>query len=205
MRDDDGGTARGRDERTLRVSHPDEPFEGQNSQFGKQPPSGPTGNIPPPVPGQPPYGQQPVPPYGQQPIPPYGQQPTSPYGQQPDPYGQPSPYGQQPPFGQQPPYGQQGQFGQPAPWTRPVGTPPPNHLVYAILTTLLCCMPLGIVSIVFAAQVNSKWAMGDVHGAYVSSQRARQFAFWSAVSVLIIAAFYFVLVLIGGGLGALDG
>jgi hypothetical protein len=27
----------------------------------------------------------------------------------------------------------------------------PNHLVWAILATLFCCLPLGIVSIVYAA------------------------------------------------------
>lgn len=199
------------------MSSSDEPFDGQNSQFGKQPPSGPTGNIPPHVPGQPPYGQ---------PTPPYGQQP-SPYGQQPDPYSQQSgSYGQQPgQYGQQqPPYGQSGQFGQspqfgqstpyggtppygqaPSPWSGSAGTPPPNHLVWAILTTIFCCLPLGIVSIVFAAQVNSKWAMGDVQGAYQSSARAKQFATWSAISVGIIVAFYFLLALVGGGLGALEG
>ena len=40
----------------------------------------------------------------------------------------------------------------------PGGAPPPNHLVWAILSTLFCCLPLGIASIVFAAQVNSKYA-----------------------------------------------
>ena len=37
----------------------------------------------------------------------------------------------------------------------------PNYLVQAILTTLFCCLPLGIVSIVFATQVNSKLSVGD--------------------------------------------
>jgi hypothetical protein len=61
------------------------------------------------------------------------------------------------------------------------GAPPPNYLVWAILTTVLCCLPLGVVSIVFAAQVNSKWAAGDVAGAHDSSAKARKFAIWSAI------------------------
>ena len=32
----------------------------------------------------------------------------------------------------------------------------PNNLVWAILTTLFCCLPAGIVSIVYAAQVNGR-------------------------------------------------
>ena len=31
---------------------------------------------------------------------------------------------------------------------------PPNYLVWAILSTLCCCQPLGIVAIIFAANVN---------------------------------------------------
>ena len=41
---------------------------------------------------------------------------------------------------------------------QPMGAPPPNNLVWAILSTLFCCLPLGIVSIVYAAQVNGKYA-----------------------------------------------
>ncbi len=41
----------------------------------------------------------------------------------------------------------------------------PNCLVQAILVTAFCCLPFGIVSIVFAAQVNGKVAAGDVRGA----------------------------------------
>ena len=41
--------------------------------------------------------------------------------------------------------------------SEPVAGPPPyvpNHLVWAILVTIFCCLPFGIVSIVYAAQVN---------------------------------------------------
>src|SRR5438128_1439779 len=34
----------------------------------------------------------------------------------------------------------------------------PNYLVQSILCTLFCCLPFGIVAIVYAAQVNSKVA-----------------------------------------------
>ena len=47
----------------------------------------------------------------------------------------------------------------------------PNHLVWAILSTLFCCLPLGIVSIVFAAQVDGKRAAGDLAGAQEASRR----------------------------------
>ncbi|RHA37864.1 CD225/dispanin family protein [Cellulomonas rhizosphaerae] len=70
-------------------------------------------------------------------------------------------------------------------------TPPPNYLVWAILTTVLCCLPLGIASIVFSSQVNSKFAQGDYAGAASSSNKAKQFAMWSAIvgGVFIVIAF----------------
>jgi len=80
-----------------------------------------------------------------------------------------------PPGGGYPPPGPPG-GGYP-----PGAPPPPNYLVWAILTTLCCCLPLGVVSIVFAAQVNSKWVAGDRAGAVDSSKKAKTFAIWSAV------------------------
>jgi Interferon-induced transmembrane protein len=55
----------------------------------------------------------------------------------------------------------------------------PNHLVWAILSTLCCCIPTGIVAIVYAAQVNSKLAGGDYYGAQESSDNAKM---WSLIS-----------------------
>ncbi len=61
----------------------------------------------------------------------------------------------------------------------PAGVPQasvPNYLVQAILVTLCCCLPFGIVSIIFASQVNTKLAVGDVAGATEASRQAKLFA-----------------------------
>jgi hypothetical protein len=42
---------------------------------------------------------------------------------------------------------------------------------------VFCCPPGGIVSIIFAAQVNSKIAAGDIAGATESSGKAKMFMF----------------------------
>ena len=86
-----------------------------------------------------------------------------------------------------------GQYGAPA-WGGPTGAPPPNHLVWAILTTLFCCLPLGIASIVFAAQVNSKYTAGDYAGAQESSRKARQFALWGTIVGVVLIVLYLVIV-----------
>jgi hypothetical protein len=63
---------------------------------------------------------------------------------------------------------------------------PPNYLVWAILSTVLCFLPLGIASIVFAAQVNSKWAVGDVAGAQHASEIAKKLTIWTVVIGVIL-------------------
>ena len=145
-----------------------------------------SGSTPPPDPNEPP-----PPPDWSQPAP--GQPP---YGSQPQ-YGQP-PYGSQPPYGGQPQYGAQPQYGQPygAPYGQP-GTPPPNYLVWAILTLIFCCWPLSIASIVFAAQVNGKYAAGDLAGAQESSRKAKQFALWSAISACVLFGLLIALFIVG--------
>jgi len=55
----------------------------------------------------------------------------------------------------------------------------PNYLVQAILTTIFCCLPFGIVAIVFAAQVNSKLAAGDYAGAVQTSNQAKMWCWIS--------------------------
>lgn len=80
----------------------------------------------------------------------------------------------------------------------PYGTPPDNYLVWGILATVLCCLPLGIPSIVFASQVNTKWAAGDAAGALDASRKARQFAMWSFIAGLVTMAVYFGFVILAG-------
>jgi hypothetical protein len=80
-------------------------------------------------------------------------------------------------------------------------------LVFAILTTIFCCQILGIVSIVFAAQVNSKWYAGDIQGALDASKNAKLWAWIAFGSGLIIAIIFSILAAFGvlaGILGGMD-
>lgn len=96
-----------------------------------------------------------------------------------------------------------GSAGQPQ-WQPPYGghsgggEPVPNHLVWSILSTVLCCMPFGIVSIVFSTQVNTKQAQGDYTGAVAASKKAKTWAIASAVAGVVA----FVLLVGLGFLGA---
>ncbi|MBT3382731.1 MAG: CD225/dispanin family protein [Prolixibacteraceae bacterium] len=74
-------------------------------------------------------------------------------------------------------------------------SPPPNYLVWAILTTILCCLPFGIVSIIFAAQVNSKWVAGDFTGAQNASKNAKVWAWVSFAVGISVAVIYLIAIL----------
>jgi hypothetical protein len=62
---------------------------------------------------------------------------------------------------------------------------------------VFCCLPLGIVSIVFAAQVNNKFNTGDIAGAQDSSTKARQFAIASAIVGAVVIGLYVLVVAAG--------
>ena len=104
------------------------------------------------------------------------------------PSQQPPSYQPQPGYGPQQPYG-----------ARPAM--PDTYLVWAILATLLCCMPFGIVSIVKASQVSTLYYQGNYAEARAASRAARNWAIASAVSsgaiVLVYVAVFFGTVLIG--------
>lgn len=104
-----------------------------------------------------------------------------PYSQQ---YGQYSQYPQQQ-YGQ-PQYGY-GQYQQNDPFNKP---PKPNsYLVWAILSILYCCLPLGIVSIIYSAKVDNLYNSGDYEAAEQASQNAKRWAIASCVCAIVIYVF----------------
>jgi len=95
------------------------------------------------------------------------------------------------------------------PYTPPASpspAPPPqvaNHLVWAILTTLFCCLPAGIVSIVYASKVNTLLVSGDIEGARKASKSAATWAIVSAAATVALLVLYFIVIAIGAVLGNL--
>jgi hypothetical protein len=93
-------------------------------------------------------------------------------------------------------------------WTPPPpaggSAPVPNNLVLAIIS-IICCLPLGIPAIIFATQVNSKVAAGDIAGAQESSRKAKQFAIIGIVVWAVCVLLYIILVVLLGVGGAMMG
>jgi interferon-induced transmembrane protein len=67
----------------------------------------------------------------------------------------------------------------------------PNYLIPAIISAI-CCLPLGIVSIIFAAQVNGKVATGDMDGALNASKKAKMFSYIAIGLGLALWICYFI-------------
>ncbi|GEE01180.1 hypothetical protein nbrc107696_16260 [Gordonia spumicola] len=130
---------------------------------------------------------------------PFGGQPQYGAPQQPQ-YGAPQ-YGapQQPQYGApQQPYGAAPQFGYQGPQT----PEPDNNLVWAILTTVLCCLPLGIVAIVKSTSVSKLWAAGDHAGAQQAADDAKKFAIWGAAAGAIVLVLYIIFIVVLGVAGS---
>jgi hypothetical protein len=77
----------------------------------------------------------------------------------------------------------------------------PNYLVQSILVTLFCCLPLGIVAIIFAAQVNGKVQAGDIPGAMESSRKAKMFCWISLGIGLVLIVVWLVMAALGMAAG----
>jgi hypothetical protein len=89
-----------------------------------------------------------------------------------------------------------GEILQPMPQAGATLPSVPNYLVHSILCTLFCCVPFGIVGIVYAAQVNSKLAAGDYTGAVETSKKARMWcwiSFGIGLGWIIIWLFFVIL------------
>lgn len=86
----------------------------------------------------------------------------------------------------------------------PVDRKPPNYLAFAIFNTFCCCLPLGIVAIVFAAQVDTKWRASDYQGAINTSRQAKiwcwvSFGLGLSVNLIVVLLQFAAIMLQDGG------
>lgn len=113
----------------------------------------------------------------QQPQPKQAQEPPHPnYNQQAPNYNQ-----QAPNYNQQAPYNN-------APMPRP-----DSNLVWAILSTVLCCLPTGIASIVYASKVDGCYATGRYAEAVENSQKALKWAKIGAIISIVVWILYILI------------
>lgn len=76
----------------------------------------------------------------------------------------------------------------------PNSVPPKTWLVESILVTIFCCQILGIISIIYAASVESKFYRGDISGAENASRTAK--------TLVLVSVALGILTIIGVGIMA---
>lgn len=74
---------------------------------------------------------------------------------------------------------------------------PNNWLIPAILVTLFCCNLLGIIGVVYAARVDTKYGHGDYAGA---TEDARQARLWTLIPLAIGVVFWLAIMAFYGAL-----
>jgi drug/metabolite transporter (DMT)-like permease len=87
---------------------------------------------------------------------------------------------------------------------RPPSQPPPeggypaqqpdSNLVWGILCAVLCCLPFGVVSIIYSSKVSGLWSQGRYPGAQAAADNAKKWAIWGAVAGVMVGIIYGVIV-----------
>jgi Interferon-induced transmembrane protein len=84
----------------------------------------------------------------------------------------------------------------------PAGTRAPeldrvrSHLAAAVVCTLVCFAPLGVAAVVYAGNVRTRLALGDLEGARRASRMAKRLC-WASAAVTM--CFLLVIVVGAGG------
>lgn len=95
--------------------------------------------------------------------------------------------------------GQIDSSGQSVPTHLVARVAPASWLAPAIVATLCCFSPTGVVAVYYSAQVNTYWNLGNSQAAAVASKKARR---WVIISVLLwVIAMIFLIAT--GRMGAL--
>lgn len=88
--------------------------------------------------------------------------------------------------------------------TVPAGTPqddepmPPTYLVWSVIMTVICCLPAGVVAIVFSSMVSNRFYAGNIEGAKRASRRAEIWIIVAFVLGVLWNTLYIPIMLVSG-------
>ena len=74
-----------------------------------------------------------------------------------------------------------------------VGQKPDNNLILAIITTVVCCMPLGVWAIVLASKVDNLWNSGQYAQARENADKAKKISIIGIVAGGVFSVVYLIL------------
>ena len=76
-----------------------------------------------------------------------------------------------------------------------------NYLIWSILCTIFCCLPCGIVGIVYSNKVNTALNMGNIEEAIKSSKTAKTWNLVGTIVGAVIALIYILIAIFGAAAG----
>ena len=79
----------------------------------------------------------------------------------------------------------------------PLGGKPDNNLIMAIITTVLCCVPIYL-----AIQSDQAWNNGDAAAAAEFGAKARQFSIYAVIAGLVVGVLWGIFSFVLGGAGS---
>ena len=82
------------------------------------------------------------------------------------------------------------------PERRPNEPMPPTYLAWSIVAMLLCCIPTGIVALIYATKVEPRYEGGDLEGARKASDSAEMWLIVTIVAGIVWAPFSMVLAML---------
>jgi hypothetical protein len=71
-----------------------------------------------------------------------------------------------------------------------------NYMMPALLTTLFCCMPFGMMALIYAGKVNEAKEEDDLEAALEASRKARRWYRRAVFTSLSLLAIYLVVMLV---------
>lgn len=82
-------------------------------------------------------------------------------------------------------------------YQRTPGQRPSSYLVLSILVTVLCCIPFGVVGIVYATKVDPAWNTGNYDDAWEFSRKAKLWSLWGIALCVLFYVVYIGLIIAG--------
>lgn len=79
---------------------------------------------------------------------------------------------------------------------------PDNNMALAVITTVCCCLPLGIVAIIKANSVDTLYMMKQYSAAINAANEAKK---WSIIGIVLSVVFWILYFMFFGGLALLSG
>ena len=79
---------------------------------------------------------------------------------------------------------------------------PDSHMLFAILSTLFCCLPVGVYAIILASKVDGLYLMGEYEEARMKADDAKKWSIIGMVCSIIGWLIYFIIIVAGVAVSA---